>query len=214
MIITFAGHEFTLHPSGVLHWPERELLIVSDLHLEKGSHFAQRGFFLPPYDSDETLQRLLAVTAVLAPKRIVLLGDSFHDAQGFQRLNDNARALFNELHCFDPVWVTGNHDGGFVPEGFEGCDDYTMDNITFRHEAQTGQGYEISGHYHPKADLVHKGARLSARCFIEDGRRMIMPSFGAYTGGLVVTHPSISGLFPNGHTLHVLGSTRVISLKS
>ncbi len=213
MKLSFGGHELMMHASGVLYWPDREMLIVSDLHLEKGSSFARRGFFLPPYDSDETLRRLLAVCATLAPKRLVLLGDSFHDEQGYQRLSQDAINLFSELYRFDPVWVVGNHDGAFVPGGFEVHRDFVVDGLTFRHEAEEDGQFEISGHYHPKADIIHKGARVSVRCFVENGQRLVMPSFGAYTGGLAVSHPSIRALFPQGHTLHVLSSTRVISLK-
>ena len=118
MKITFADHEFLLHPSGILFWPEKSMAIVSDLHLEKGSYFAQKGFFLPPYDTHETLERLHKALAVLTPKQILILGDTFHDAKGHGRLPAKERVLFDRLLHYAPFWITGNHDGDFVPEGF------------------------------------------------------------------------------------------------
>lgn len=209
MKITFGNHEFLLHPSGVLYWPDQSLLIVSDLHLEKGSHFAQRGFFLPPYDSVETLEKLHTVIGALSPRQILLLGDCFHDAHGYARLRAKERALFDGLLEYHPVWITGNHDGDFVPEGFAAHDGYTLDSITFRHEATADGHCEISGHFHPKTEIHHKGAIITRPCFIEDGRKMILPAFGAYTGGLSVEDPAVATLMQREKRLYVLGENRV-----
>lgn len=212
MKIALQGQEFVLHHSGLMVWPAQNLAIVSDLHLEKGSHFAQRGYFVPPYDTRETLSRLGGVLSQLKVKRLLVLGDTFHDAKGYARLMPGDRALFEALSVYDPVWIMGNHDGDFVPPGFAGHKDITIGGIAFRHEAGESDIFEISGHYHPKADITHKGARLSRRAFVSDARRMIMPAFGSYAGGLSVTDPAITGLFPQGYRLHVLGSARVFAL--
>jgi uncharacterized protein len=213
MKITFGNHELLLHPSGVLFWPDQSLLIVSDLHLEKGSHFAQRGFFLPPYDSHETLGKLHKAIDEVSPRKILLLGDCFHDAKGYGRLRTKERALFDALLRYHPVWITGNHDGDFVPEGFTAHDAYTLDTITFRHEATADGQFEISGHFHPKTDILHKGATITRPCFIEDGRKMILPAFGAYTGGLSVSHPSIATLLLKEPRLYILGQNKIYAAK-
>lgn len=211
--ITFAGHAFLLHPSGVLYWPDQRLAIVSDLHLEKGSFLARRGFFVPPYDSRDTLNRLAAALADVAPERLLVLGDTFHDAKGFLRLAAQDLATFETLRAYQPIWVRGNHDGAFVPPGFIDYDEIAIGNVIFRHEALADDhGYEISGHFHPKADIEHKGAKISRRCFVEDGRRMILPAFGSYTGGLSATDSAIARFFPDGFRLHVLGQARVFSI--
>jgi len=213
MKLRFAGQDMMLHPAGAVYWPAPSILMVADLHLEKGSHFARRGFYLPPYDSRETLQKLLDVVAAFNPDRLVVLGDSFHDPQGYDRLGDTEKILFERLTAFDPVWVRGNHDGPFVPPGFAAADVFHQDGVALRHEARADDaGPEISGHFHPKTDMIHKGGRIARPCFIEDGVRLILPAFGAYTGGLAVTHASIAGLFPNGYRLHVLGDKRIYSL--
>ena len=74
-----AGAALLADPDGALYWPEEKLLVVADLHLEKGSSYARHGQMLPPYDTRDTLGRLEAEVAALAPRALVLLGDSFHD---------------------------------------------------------------------------------------------------------------------------------------
>lgn len=215
MKIQFTNHELILHESGVLLWPAQDLLVVSDLHLEKGSHFAKRGYFIPPYDSHETLRRLLEVLKTTSLQKILILGDCFHDAQGYYRLNATDVALFDELKKFSPVWIQGNHDGNFVPKGFTAFKEYSIEGIVFRHQAaKNDNGFEISGHYHPKVTLLHKGGKITKDCFIEDGRKLILPAFGAYTGGLDVSNEEIQSIFPSSFQTHILGASKVITLKT
>lgn len=205
MKIDFGGHEFMFHPSGVLFWPEKSIAIVSDMHLEKGSHFAQKGFFLPPYDTHETLERLHSVFNALSAQQIVVLGDTFHDAKGFSRLPAEERKSFDKLLHYNPIWITGNHDGDFVPPGFKAFKSLVLGGLVFNHEAKEGTRLEISGHYHPKIDILHKKSRISRPCFIEDGNKMILPSFGAYTGGLSIENPVIRKHFGAAPRIYALG---------
>lgn len=212
MKIIFGGHDFFLHYSGALYWPEENMLIVSDLHLEKGSHFARRGFFLPPYDSHDTLTTLMKVLKETSARKLLLLGDAFHDANGFERLGKKERFLFADLLAFNPIWIHGNHDAGFVPDGFMGMEDYAHRGLSFRHQASPGATNEISGHFHPKAEMQFGRGRHSCPCFIEDGQRMILPAFGSYTGGLPVTEAIIAELFVNPK-LYLLGEKRVYAIE-
>lgn len=191
-------------PSGALFWPERGWMIVADLHLEKGSGFAARGRLLPPYDTAATLDRLEATCRRLGPTRVICLGDSFHDRAAAERVStaDGDRiAALTAGH--DWVWIAGNHDpkppgtwGGRVADGIvEGA-------LAFHHQAQPGPvAGEVSGHFHPKAAIRVRGRRIGGRCFVGDGTRLVLPAFGAFTGGLNVLDPAIAGLFPSGfHT--------------
>lgn len=205
MKISFGGHEFMLYPAGVLFWVEKSMLIVTDLHLEKGSHFAQKGYFLPPYDTRETLHRLHEIIQALTPRQILILGDTFHDVGGYARLELEERRLFDALLPYKPLWITGNHDGDFVPQGFSAYKSFIMEGITFNHQAEEKAQNEISGHYHPKVNILHKKTRISRACFIEDGNKMILPAFGAYTGGLCVSNPSIARHFTNPR-LYAIGN--------
>ena len=212
MKITFAEQNLILHPMGVLLWPAHRLAILGDLHLEKGSHFARRGYLLPPYDTHVTLNKLLAVCTAENIRQLLILGDCFHDERGYARLSAADRALFLQLLSYDPLWIRGNHDGEFVPPGFAAHDAYERDNIVFRHEAMHGASGEISGHFHPKAMFFHKGGYVTRACFIEDGNKLILPAFGAYTGGLDVRENVILDHFTSDTRLHLLGQNKVFTL--
>lgn len=199
-------------PEGALWWAERHTLLVADLHLEKGSAFARRGRPLPPYDSAATLARLATLLRRLPAERVVCLGDSFHDAEAAARLGTAELAGLRGLMAGrDWVWIAGNHDpappaalGGRVAE------ELVLGPLLLRHAARPGPvAGEVSGHYHPKASVRHRLGRFTGRCFVADGRRVILPAFGAYAGGLDVLDPAIAGLFPEGFEVRLLARGRV-----
>jgi len=212
MKIIFNHHEMILHHSGILLWPKYQIGVVSDLHLEKGSHFAKRGFFLPPYDSQETLERLLKVCESENIKKLIILGDCFHDAKGFERLPPLANDYFSQLSQFDPIWIKGNHDGDFIPDNMTGYEDFELDNVIFRHQAIAGEANEISGHYHPKVNVIYKETRIQRDCFAINNKKIIMPAFGAYTGGLAVDNAVIKDLLENNFNVYALGQERIFNL--
>ncbi|MEQ8603880.1 MAG: ligase-associated DNA damage response endonuclease PdeM [Marivibrio sp.] len=214
--LTLNGASVIAEPSGALYWPARETLIVADLHLEKGSSFARRGQLLPPYDSRTTLSRLADALRARQPKRLICLGDSFHDADAAERLGAEERETIRRLAAAvgSWIWIAGNHDPA-PPADLGGAvvTDHLIDGpLVFRHEALAGPAAgEISGHFHPKAAVTQRGRRIAARCFVEDGRRAILPSFGAYTGGLNVLDPAISRHYADGFRVHLLGPRKVYS---
>lgn len=214
--LTMAGEAVTLDLSGGLWLAAHRTLVVSDLHLEKGSCYAARsGQFLPPYDTRETLAGLHEVIARLDPACVVALGDSFHDARGPDRLDPGDRALVAVLQDGrDWVWIAGNHDRA-VNEGIGGryADVLTLGGLTLRHEpgAQAGEG-EIAGHLHPCGKVAMRGRAVRRRCFVTDGRRLVMPAFGAYAGGLNVRNAAFDPLFPHGFAAHLLGDGRIFTI--
>jgi uncharacterized protein len=204
--------------TGALWWPQASLLAVADLHLEKGSGFARRGTLLPPYDTAATLRRLDELIARFRPERIVCLGDSFHDRSAAGRLSGDDAALLARLTAAcDWIWIRGNHDP-VPPDGLGGRTEveWTHAALLFRHQAAAGTAAgEVSGHFHPKATIARRGARAGGRCFVTDGRRLIMPAFGAYAGGLDALDPAIACLFPGGRfEAHVIGRARLHRLTS
>jgi DNA ligase-associated metallophosphoesterase len=191
---SFAGETFTATAVGGLFWPVREALLVADLHLEKASWFARMGQFLPPYDSHATLTSLAGEAQRCGAKRIYCLGDSFHDAFGCDRLPQSARDLLLQLTSeLEWTWIIGNHDPGFADHcGGRIVEEVEIGSMVLRHEAQrTETRPEISGHYHPKLRLRLKGRQVSRRCFVVSQTKLIMPAFGALTGGLDAHHPEI-----------------------
>ena len=193
---SFAGETFEATPSGALFWRDRGALLVADLHLEKASWFARLGQFLPPYDSHATLSALAAVVEATGATRLYCLGDSFHDRFGCDRLPADARALLTQLTTrLDWTWIVGNHDPGFADHcGGHLADEVEIAGIVLRHEAVRGDVRpEISGHFHPKLRLNLKGRHVSRRCYVLSPTKLIMPAFGALTGGLDAHHPQIIG---------------------
>jgi len=191
---SFAGETFEATAAGALHWPSGQALLVADLHLEKASWFARLGQFLPPYDSHATLSALAAEVDRSGARRLYCLGDSFHDAFGCDRLPANARDLLTELTGrIDWTWIVGNHDPGFADHcGGRIEDEVQLGPIVLRHEAvRDDPRPEISGHFHPKLRLNLKGRHVSRRCFVLSATKLIMPAFGALTGGLDAHHPEI-----------------------
>lgn len=213
--IKFAGHDFDLYTSGVLFLREYGVMIVSDLHLEKGSHFGAMGLFLPPYDTQDTLERLTKCAESLNPKKIIFLGDIFHDSDSFNRMSlDNIDRLYTLLKQYEIIWIEGNHDAGFSPPNVDMRIEYAYLNLNFRHIATDNEDFEISGHYHPAVTIRHKNDKTRRRCFIHDKTKMILPSFGSYTGGLDVTDPAIKTLFRSEMKVYPIGKDKVYKLKS
>ena len=208
--VELSGAALVLDPTGALVWPAERLLVVADLHLEKGSAFAQRGVPLPPYDSAATLALLERLVALWNPRTVVALGDSLHDRGAARRLGGAELASLRALRQGrDIVWVAGNHDPDPAPElGGVHAAELAIGALTLRHEPRPGAVGEIAGHLHPVARIVRHGRGVRRRCFASDGRRMVLPALGAYAGGLNVRDPALSGLFGAGFAAHLLGTGR------
>jgi hypothetical protein len=206
-----AGAEVLLRASGALWLEAARMLVVADLHFEKGSAFAERGQLLPPYDTGETLRRLEAEVAALTPRAVVFLGDSFHDRRAEGRLAQRDAIRLAELaRGRDLIWVVGNHDadGPRILPG-DVAEDLMIGGLMLRHEPRPGvQPGETAGHLHPCARVVARGRGVRRRCFITDGERLVLPAFGAYAGGLSVRDAAFSDLFIRTPTIVALGADR------
>lgn len=210
------GADLVADLSGALLWPERRLLAVADLHLEKGSGYARHGQFLPPYDSAATIDRLEDLLDRTRPDTVMCLGDSFHDRGAEARLPAAEAARLRALVArADWVWITGNHDPE-PPLGLGGraAAEVEAGPLRFRHEGRPGSAGDVSGHHHPAAAVRVRGRRVRARCFAHDGRRVILPAFGAYAGGLNVLDPAFRPLLGTRFAVHLLGRGRVYAFPS
>lgn len=201
-IFTFFGATLVARADGGLYWPAEQLLVVSDLHFGKSERTARRtGTLLPPYDSTETLARLAQTCIACAPQTVICLGDSFDDADAADALDPGVRAgLAGLMTGRRWIWIAGNHDpaplsGDGAPEAAR-HEVHRHGPLTFRHIADPAATAEVSGHYHPKARLTGGGAARA--CFLIDSARVILPAFGAYTGGLATTDPVLSRLMGPG----------------
>jgi uncharacterized protein len=191
---SFADQEFFASPEGALFWPAQQALLVADLHLEKASWFARLGQMLPPYDSLATLTALKREIDATGVQRLYCLGDSFHDKFGCDRLSGAARDLLTSLTArLDWIWIVGNHDAGFIDHcGGRIEEECEVGGIVLRHEAlEHDPRPEMSGHFHPKLRLSMKGRSVSRRCYVASATKLILPAYGALTGGLDAHHPEI-----------------------
>ena len=211
--VTLNGIAFAADCLGALYWREEGLLVVADLHLEKGSSFARRGQLLPPYDTTETLARLARLIAHYAPRTVIALGDNFHDGGGPARLSAQDRALLAALQRGrDWIWIAGNHDPD-PADGIGGTFAATLSlgALTFRHiPSRDAPDGEIAGHLHPVARVAQRGRAVSRRCFASDGAALVMPAFGAYTGGLNIRDRAFAAVFgARKFSAHMLGEDRL-----
>ncbi len=209
------GERLVLDSSGALWWPATRTLVFADLHFEKGSSYARRGVLLPPYDTRATLGRVAQDVRRYAPARIIALGDSFHERDAAERLDDEERAMLREMgEAAEWLWIAGNHDpappawlGGHVAE------EAAIGGLRFRHAPQgDAAAGEIAGHLHPCATVTRRGRSLRRRCFVSDGERLLMPAFGAYAGGLDVRDKAVVSLFASRFLTYVLGMNRVYAV--
>jgi uncharacterized protein len=195
---SFAHHEMHLVQGRALYWPRESALLVADLHLEKASFFAARGQMLPPYDSRETLERLALAMRETGARRVYCLGDNFHDAKGAARLETHAAGMLAALvRVADWVWITGNHDHDLADPanatlGGTLADELEVGGVALRHRARAGVTEpELSGHFHPKLVVKARGRRIARPCAVRSENRMILPAFGALTGGMDAAAPEI-----------------------
>ena len=208
-----AGEALEALPTGALHWPAERLLAVADLHLEKGSSYAVAARkLLPRHDTRQTLGALAALIDAIEPQTVICLGDTFHDRDAIARLPEADRMAIERLAARTSfIWIAGNHDPAPPPAGWgEVAEEVDRGPLVFRHEARFGPADgEISGHFHPVAALTVRGRGLRRRCFLTDGRRLILPAFGAYAGGLNALDPAIAQLFPDDYDALVVGRDAV-----
>ncbi|WP_300378858.1 ligase-associated DNA damage response endonuclease PdeM [Henriciella sp.] len=208
--LSVCGELFLPTGQGALWWERRKTLVVSDLHLEKGSSYAGRGQMLPPHDTGATLDAVEKLVGRFCPETVISLGDSFHDPLAEARLSMESRDRIRRLTSSTQwYWVEGNHDpdppahlGGMAAGVLK------LGPCIFRHEP-TGATGEIAGHLHPVARLGGRGRSLRRKCFVTDGRALILPSMGAFTGGLNVLDPAITGIFSDGAMVFAVNGTSV-----
>ena len=197
--LSFAGENFYLVDGRAMFWPRFNTLLVADLHLEKASAFARGGQMLPPYDSRDTLERVADAVKRTGARRVITLGDNFHDDDGTQRLDPHAAGMLEALtRSLDWIWISGNHDevmhrtfGGTLSDQLE------LGGVILRHIAKPGETKpELSGHFHPKMRVNVRSRSISRPCAVvsslaDGGGRMILPAFGALTGGMDASDPAI-----------------------
>lgn len=208
----FAGHELALGSGRALYWPAERALLVADLHLEKASWFAARGTMLPPYDSRDTLERLAQAVRETGARRVIALGDNFHDDAGALRLDAHCTGMLEALtRALEWVWISGNHDAA-LPRAFGGTilPELELGGVILRHQARAGErAPELSGHFHPKLRVNLKSRAVTRPCAVlghggGGAERLVLPAFGSLAGGLDAAAPEIRAALQPAHAIEAL----------
>ena len=214
-VINFNNHEFKINNDGVLFWLEKKIAIVSDLHLEKGSSFASSGQFVPPFDSEETLNKLINFLKIHEVKIIILLGDTFHDRGALNRMSSKVKSIFDSLvENYEIIFVLGNHENKMKSAFIKFYERYIVDDIHFLHEAVLEKKYQISGHFHPVASLKINSKQITEKCLIHSENHIIMPSFGEFTGGLNINNPVFKPFLNRNYYIYFLTKKSVYKFAS
>ena len=214
-VINFNNHKFKINNDGILFWLEKKIAIVSDLHLEKGSSFASLGQFIPPYDSEETLKKLINFLKTHEVQTIILLGDTFHDGGALNRMSSKVKLIFDSLvENYEIVFVLGNHENKMKSPYIKFYERYIVDDIHFLHEAVLEKKYQISGHFHPVASLKINSKKITEKCLIHSENYIIMPAFGEFTRGLNINNPVFKPFLNSNYYIYFLTKKSVYKFAS
>ena len=214
-IINFHQHELQIHKEGFLYWLEKKCVIVSDLHLEKGSSYAVTGQFIPPYDSHETLNRLIGFIKKRKVTKLILLGDTFHDEGAYNRMSIKAKSLFNRIiENYEVIFVLGNHESKMKIDNLNFHKEYVIDNVHFLHEAVNNNFLQISGHFHPVASIKLSKKKITEKCLIHSNNHLILPSFGEFTGGLNIKNKALKLFVTSDSDIYFLTKKSVYLFKA
>ena len=214
-VINFYNHEFKINNDGILFWLEKKIAVVSDLHLEKGSSFASSGQFVPPFDSEETLNKLINFLKIHEVKVIILLGDTFHDRGALNRMSSKVKSIFDSLvENYEIIFVLGNHENKMKSAFIKFYERYIVDDIHFLHEAVLEKKYQISGHFHPVASLKINSKQITEKCLIHSENHIIMPAFGEFTGGLNINNPVFKPFLNRNYYIYFLTKKSVYKFAS
>ena len=214
-VINFNNHEFKINNDGILFWLEKKIAIVSDLHLEKGSSFASLGQFIPPFDSEETLKKLINFFKTHEVQTIILLGDTFHDRGALNRMSSKVKSIFDSLvENYEIIFVLGNHENKMKSAFIKFYERYIVDDIHFLHEAVLEKKYQISGHFHPVASLKINSKKITEKCLIHSENHIIMPAFGEFTGGLNINNPVFKPFLNRNYYIYFLTKKSVYKFAS
>lgn len=207
--IKIQDQDFILHASGALFWEQELLLIISDVHLGKISHFRRFGSALPRRAAEGNFRKLNDVQAFFMPQKICFLGDLFHSTINQEwRLFEKWREAVN----LPVVLVEGNHDIisplRYEELGVQVVPEIIENSFLLTHHPELREGFfNFAGHLHPGIKLSGPGKQfLKLPCFFQQGNQMILPAFGEFTGNYILT-PTESDL------VYVITGEKVFSIR-
>jgi DNA ligase-associated metallophosphoesterase len=206
-----AQQHLLLDALGVAFWPKQNLLIFSDLHFEKGSFLSQFANPLPQLDTLDTIKRMQACLDLFQPEQVVCLGDSLHDGNAINRMRQQYIDEINLMVSGAKKWwwILGNHDPD-IPKEINGTrvPFLALERLLLVHEPENLEDFgdvnaQIIGHFHPKARRKLSKHYVRGKCFLKDEQKLMMPAFGAYTGGLDSDDPALTALLASNKSCYL-----------
>ena len=185
MTIKINNQTFKLHQFGVVFWEEKNILLISDVHLGKVAHFRKHGMAIPNDAIFKNFTRLKTVLALFNPERIIFLGDLFHS-----KINIEWELFANWIKEISQeiILVEGNHDI-IAKHNYENLNikvypELIIDTFLLTHHPTEKIGcFNFCGHIHPGIKLKGLGKQyLNLSCFFQKPNQMILPAFGEFTG--------------------------------
>ena len=208
--VIIAGERMLLLPEKAVYWPAHKMLIIADIHFGKAASFRAQGIPVPRGTTTENLVKLDALIDAHGAEHVVFLGDFLHARAAHASSTQQAMLAWRERRReLRLTLVRGNHDkhagDPATALGIELVDEpHAVGPFAFCHhpDIDTG-GYALAGHVHPAWVLATRFDSLRLPCFVVGKERMILPSFGSFTGGHVVTREPGDAIFvTSGEAVH------------
>jgi DNA ligase-associated metallophosphoesterase len=192
-VITLAGEQVWLLPEKALYWPAHKMLVIADIHFGKAAAFRAQGVPVPRGTTTENLAALDALMARHDTAAIVFLGDFLHARAAHAAATLAAMLAWRARHPqLLLTLVRGNHDrhAGDPARALAITmvdEPHSVGPFAFCHHPDVAaDGYVLAGHVHPVFTLASRRDSLRLPCFLQGQSRMILPSFGAFTGGYAI----------------------------
>ncbi|QOG02447.1 ligase-associated DNA damage response endonuclease PdeM [Flavobacterium sp. MDT1-60] len=190
MRILINNQKFILHQSGAVFWEEKKMLLISDVHLGKVTHFRKHGIGIPKEAIFENFNRLKTVLEIFGSETIIFLGDLFHS-----KINTEWNFFTDWIkeHSQKIILVEGNHDiiskSNYEDLNIEIYSELIIDDFLLTHHpTEKEEFFNFCGHIHPAIQLKGLGRQfLSLPCFFRKPNQLIFPAFGEFTGNSYMT---------------------------
>ncbi len=190
MKIAINNQNFILHQSGAAFWQEKKMLLISDVHLGKVTHFRKHGIGIPKEAIFENFNRLKSVLAIFDSEIIVFLGDLFHS-----KINTEWDFFVDWIkeRSQKIILVEGNHDiiseRYYTDLNIEIYNELIIDDFLLTHHPTEKENlFNFCGHIHPAIQLRGLGRQfLNLPCFFRKSNQLIFPAFGEFTGNSYMT---------------------------
>ena len=209
-VVEVAGERLLLLPEKAVYWPAQDMLIIADIHFGKAASFRAQGIPVPRGTTTENLLGLDALIDAHGAEHVVFLGDFLHARAAHASSTQQAMLAWRERRrSLRLTLVRGNHDkhagDPAAVLGIELVDEpHMVGPFAFCHHPDLDTaGYALAGHVHPAWVLATRFDSLRLPCFVVGSERMILPSFGSFTGGHVVRREAGDAIFvTSGEAVH------------